>query len=258
MFLKSKKFFFIVVLFISICFLAYERYNQQQRILEIFEVPYTSEVLSKFTQKFKEENYPVTESTFWDTNLNGATPKQVLKKKAKQLYKRYQLLQEQAANISILDATEFKITPTDSWNEIKQRMEKWSQLVESNLVNSMTEMEIREYYDSNPNRFRKHDIIEGNLSFWQNGVEFWSENLLISEENIKIVTEEYDELTEILPSIQAGTGASWETSDGSYYFICQNRSSGGIEPFDDVIDAAAAQYAQEKLEQLLSHTKEEL
>ncbi|MGL4336934.1 MAG: hypothetical protein ACRCST_08555 [Turicibacter sp.] len=255
MFLKSKKLFFVVAFFIFICLLGYKAYEKQQRILEIFEAPYSSEVRAIFTQEFKEQNYPVTESTFWDTDLNGVTPKQVVKKKAKQLYKRYQLLQKQVAIIIPLDSSESKITPSDSWSNIKKRMETWSQIVESNLINSATEAEIKAYYDSNSIRFKKQDIIEGNLSFWQNGAEVLSENLLITEENIKVLTEEYDELTEILSDIQSGSGASWEDPDGIYYFVCQKRTDGGIESFDDVIGAVAAQYAQEKLEQLLNPTQ---
>ncbi|MBF0778774.1 YczE/YyaS/YitT family protein [Streptococcus cuniculi] len=169
----------------------------------------------------------------------------MLEQKQERLYQEFQLLQTEAKRLDSR-VKEIQLDQA-SWQEVSEVMASNRQLIKDNWATTLSEAELRAYYQRNLHHFSEQAPIRGRLSFWQNGMESWSREVDISAETVRMVTEQYPELDTLLPTIGVGTSESWQKDGGIYQFLCIERQEGLPLPFQEVVEAVASQLVEEKL-----------
>lgn len=122
----------------------------------------------------------------------------------------------------------------------------------SNVRAQITEDQARRFYEEDPDRFDRQDIVELNVTVWNNGGVTESVERIVTEDNVRQLHERYDDIMSASLHVNTGENTLVERDDGTFVQIhCVKRTESGQYPFNEVRAAAAQQCAHMYVEELI-------
>lgn len=128
----------------------------------------------------------------------------------------------------------------------EREVDRTADLVVSSIRSALTLDEVREYYEQNPGAFARQDVLVILVTDWENGRALPPTELRIDETTVRTVHEADDAVVSAALLLEPGEQVMLPRDDGDFTEIrCVSRVDGGVEPFEDVTQAAAAQLADQ-------------
>lgn len=135
------------------------------------------------------------------------------------------------------------------WQYYQERVEEAAQLIRSELIAELSEDEVRAHYEQNQAAFARQDIIVIEVTEWEENRALSPYQVTIDADTVRTLQERDDEIIGAALELASGEQATVQRRDGRYaQVLCLSRDDGGVEPFDDVVQAAAARLADERFE----------
>lgn len=130
-------------------------------------------------------------------------------------------------------------------------MEARTQLIAS-LSRDANEQQLEAYYNDNIDQYRQANKITALCVTWEDGRAISTTEISVDAQSVRVSMEANELLTEALLSLSYGESVLVHEGANRYYQLtCIGFEEGGYEPFEDVQQAVAVQYAENNFNQLL-------
>ncbi|MCT1394820.1 hypothetical protein M4D51_03690 [Microbacterium sp. p3-SID338] len=133
-----------------------------------------------------------------------------------------------------------------SWEAYEREVDTTVELIVSSIRSGLSRNDVREYYEQNLDFFARQDVIVVRVTEWERGRAQASTELHIDETTVRTLQESDDTVVSSALLLHAGEQVVVTRDDGTTAEVrCLSRTEAGVDPFEDVIQAAAAQLADE-------------
>ena len=132
------------------------------------------------------------------------------------------------------------------WDFYVDEIQGVEQEIQHTLQNELALDQVQEYYTGHPELFRQQDPMTVQVTEWANGRAGLTREVSLDATNVRLVQEADDALISAALALKVGERVTVERGDGNFaQVLCLSRGDGGLEPFDDVVQAAASALARE-------------
>ncbi len=133
-----------------------------------------------------------------------------------------------------------------SWEAYEREVDTTIELVVSSIRSELGHDDVREFYEQNLESFARQDVLVVQVTEWEGGRARASTELHIDETTVRTLQESDDTVVSSALLLEAGEQVMVTRRDGTTAEIrCLSRTEAGVDPFEDVTQAAAAQLADE-------------
>ena len=140
-----------------------------------------------------------------------------------------------------------KYTPLQFYNV---EMGQYERLLKDQIILTVSEEELRDWYDTHQENYWQIGEIQGVLTIRADGRVLSEQEILLSSYNFRTLSEQNEELVNVLVDLPAGEEAVWtDEYNQEWTLLCTSREDGTYQLFEEVMGAVSEQYANEKLEQ---------
>ncbi|WP_156786342.1 peptidylprolyl isomerase [Microterricola viridarii] len=130
------------------------------------------------------------------------------------------------------------------WHFYLERVELNAQAISFGIRDELTVDEVRAFYEQNQAEFERQDLIAIEVTEWADGRALSSSEVTIDEDTVRTMQERDDAVISAALELAPGGRATVDRGDGRFAQLeCLSREDGGVEPFDDVVQAASRQLA---------------
>lgn len=130
------------------------------------------------------------------------------------------------------------------WEFYRDHVEAQSQLIRDRLRAELTIDDVREFYDRHPDRFQRQDEMTIEITEWEGTRAVGTHVVELDEHSVRAAQEQDDAVIAAALELEEGGQTTVDRGDGRYAQVrCLSRAGVGAAPFDDVVQAAAAQFA---------------
>lgn len=132
------------------------------------------------------------------------------------------------------------------WEAYEREVDTTVELIVSSIRAGLSPDDVREYYEQNLDSFARQDELVVQVTEWEGGRAHASTELHIDETTVRTLQESDDTVVSSALLLEAGEQVMVTRNDGTTAEIrCLSRTDAGVDPFEDVTQAAAAQLADE-------------
>lgn len=142
---------------------------------------------------------------------------------------------------------------TDVWSRYQDHVEKQAQAVRDHIRDGLSIDDVREYYAAHPDRFERQDDMTIEVTEWEEARAVSTSTIEIDASTVRALQEYDDRVISAALTLEEGEMQTVDRGDGRYAQVrCLSRTDAGVVPFEDVVQAAAAQLAAETFEAQLA------
>ncbi|MGF3056547.1 hypothetical protein [Microbacterium sp. YY-01] len=148
--------------------------------------------------------------------------------------------------------TQFGAQTMTTWQRYRDYVEQLAQGLRDKLRDELTIDDVREFYQQHPEAFTRVDDVVIEVTEWHDGRAVETFSVEIDETTVRELQERDDAVIAAALDLAEGATVTVDRGDGRYALVrCVSRHDGGVMPFDDVVQAAAMQRADELFRQAL-------
>lgn len=249
-------------------------------LISIDKIPISSEEIMLFAEQFKTKvrgeyqqkiKVKLPENEFWNTLVDGKTPKEELLCLAAESAIEAKTLQIWAKEEGLIKDVSIEVFKEELEKENERRTETVKEggviygpvtyeakdyyeyylnglkqkLIDKEIKKNMDEKILLNYYEGHKESYKRGDNVLGTLEIWQDGMAISSAEIEVTAETMRTMTEGNEELVKQLLKLQEGESAAWSDAMAQQCKLtCTDRADGGYYDFYDVIQAVQAEYLE--------------
>lgn len=138
---------------------------------------------------------------------------------------------------------------TALWARYQDFIEQQSQALKDQIRDRQTIDDVHAYYAQHPEQFEEQDHLVVEVVEWEGGRATATRSIEITAANVRQLQEEDDRLISVALGLAQDERATIDRGDGRFaQILCATRTDAGSTPFDEVVQAAAAQLASDIFE----------
>lgn len=138
---------------------------------------------------------------------------------------------------------------TALWAQYQDFIEQQSQALKNEIRDRQTVDDVRAYYAQHPEQFDEQDHLTVDVTEWEDGRAISTHSLEITAERVRELQEDDDQLISAALDLAQGQRTTVDRGGGRFAQVsCVTRTDAGTAPFDEVVQAAAAQLASDLFE----------
>lgn len=139
------------------------------------------------------------------------------------------------------------------WDFHRDHMDDIEEALRSDIRSALDPDEVRSFYDAHPEAFTRHDTIMITVAEWADQRAAEPVDIVIDAASVRTQSEADEALVRAAQSLAVGETVTVDRGEGRFaVVVCTGRERGGVEPFEDVAQAAASALATSLLEQQLT------
>ena len=132
------------------------------------------------------------------------------------------------------------------WDKYRDHIEQVSQSIRDHIRDNLHVDDVRKYYRQHPDEFSRQDAITVEVTEWEGTRAVATYRVDIDELSVRGLQERDDDVISAALQLQQDEQVNVDRADGRTAQVrCIRRTDAGVEPFDDVVQAAAARLADE-------------